>query len=205
MNYSSSVADLLIIAIIVLFLILLYLGQHIYMFVLLGIVLALEGYLGRRPSIPPLKFPDNVITSPCYGEVIEVNKGDSLYEIIVYLRLTDIHYQYSPCRGVINKIIHKPGTYAPAYLTKKTDANERVETYILNKHGMIGVYQIAGMIADRISTYVRPGDSVDHETVISYIYLGSQVRVYLPVGKVDLLCRQGDKVYGPETVIATWL
>jgi phosphatidylserine decarboxylase len=95
-----------------------------------------------------------------------------------------------------------PGKFVNADLDKASDENERQHFLIETSGGLlIGVTQIAGLIARRILTFVHEGDPVDAGQRIGMIRFGSRVDVYLPAGtgpKVLL----GQRAIAGETVLA---
>jgi len=65
----------------------------------------------------------------------------------------------------------------------------------------IGVIQIAGLVARRIVTFVREGDTVGAGARIGMIRFGSRVDVFLPEG-VRPLVAEGQTAIAGETVLA---
>ena len=145
------------------------------------------------------------ITSPAYGKITSVIKTDTNTEITIFLSLTDYHYQYSPIKGIVNKKIYKKGQFKPALILKKTDNNERIETYISNDYGEIIVYQIAGMLFRTIVNNTEINNKLNRGDNIGLIKLGSQVRVYLPSKNTEIYVKKGDIVKGPDTILGSWI
>jgi phosphatidylserine decarboxylase len=61
--------------------------------------------------------------------------------------------------------------------------------------------QIAGLIARRIVSFVREGESVGTGQRIGLIRFGSRVDLYLPPGR-EALVALGQRAIGGETVLA---
>ena len=61
--------------------------------------------------------------------------------------------------------------------------------------------QIAGFLARRVVTHVKPGEDVNMGQIVGLINLGSQVTLVLP-NTVKLKVSKGDRVVAGETTIA---
>jgi phosphatidylserine decarboxylase len=113
-----------------------------------------------------------------------------------------VHINRAPITGRIRRIAYVPGKFVNADLDKASEDNERQHFVIECAAGpIIGVTQIAGLVARRILTFVREGDSVEAGERIGMIRFGSRVDVYLPAGtgpKVLL----GQRAIAGETVLA---
>jgi hypothetical protein len=67
--------------------------------------------------------------------------------------------------------------------------------------GIVGVVQIAGLIARRIVPFVKEGDMIGTGERFGLIRFGSRVDVYLPLGVVPLV-GEGQTAIAGETVLA---
>ena len=65
----------------------------------------------------------------------------------------------------------------------------------------IGMTQIAGLVARRIVTYIKDGDTLAAGQRIGLIRFGSRVDVYLPAGTTPRIVK-GQRAVAGETVIA---
>ncbi|WP_307756654.1 phosphatidylserine decarboxylase, partial [uncultured Alistipes sp.] len=63
------------------------------------------------------------------------------------------------------------------------------------------ICQIAGLIARRIISYMKVGETVEQNSVCGFIKFGSRVDVLVPKGS-ELLVDMGDAVVGSQTPIA---
>jgi phosphatidylserine decarboxylase len=94
------------------------------------------------------------------------------------------------------------GSFLNAATDKASELNERRATVISAPDGTeIAVVQIAGLIARRIVSFVRDGESVGTGQRIGLIRFGSRVDVYLPPGR-EALVALGQRAIGGETVLA---
>ena len=89
-----------------------------------------------------------------------------------------------------------------ASLDKASEENERRALVITTASGdEIAVVQIAGLIARRIVTFAKEGDSVVIGERFGLIRFGSRVDLYLPP-EHGALVAVGQRAIGGETVLA---
>jgi phosphatidylserine decarboxylase len=104
--------------------------------------------------------------------------------------------------GRITRSVYVPGSFLNAALDKASEENERRALVIATAGGAeIGVVQIAGLIARRIVTFAKEGDSVGVGERFGLIRFGSRVDLYLPPGQ-GTLAAVGQRAVGGETVLA---
>jgi phosphatidylserine decarboxylase len=95
-----------------------------------------------------------------------------------------------------------PGKFLNADLDKASEENERQHFLIESDDGaLLGVTQIAGLVARRILTFVQQGDVVEAGQRIGMIRFGSRVDVYLPAG-TGARVLLGQRAIAGETLIA---
>lgn len=111
-----------------------------------------------------------------------------------------MHTQKIPMSGVVKSVTHKQGEFNPAFILEKTEFNERTTTVIETKHGDVMIVQVAGQLARRIVTMVKPGDAVEVGKTFGIIKFSSQCRVRVPVG-FRCLTQPGARVTAAETSI----
>ena len=123
------------------------------------------------------------------------------YIVAIFMSVLNVHYNRAPMSGRVVSVVHSKGTLMPVNTLKAGLTNEKTEIVIENKKAKIKVIQIAGFVARRIETYVKPGDTVERGQIIGRINLGSQVMLVLPESlKPTLELKQ--KVTAGETSIA---
>ena len=89
-----------------------------------------------------------------------------------------------------------------AFHPKASDLNERSSIVIADsKENEIMVRQIAGLLARRIVTYLKAGQSVGAGQELGFIKFGSRCDVFLPLSAIPQVTLQ-QKIRGGETVIA---
>lgn len=178
---------------------------------------------------PTRNIPDetNIIVSPADGKIIKIlnfekdaiqlYKGDKRYRgiintltndvataghvVSIFMSPLDVHYNRAPMSGTVQSVQHQKGKFLPVQTFEAGLENEKSEIVISNKHVTIKMIQIAGFLARRINTYVRPGDTVDTGQLVGLINLGSQVTLILPKS-IELNIKQGDRVVAGETILA---
>src|SRR4029077_20452566 len=94
----------------------------------------------------------------------------------------------------------RPGTFINAELDKASEDNERNSLVISTAQGRIGVVQIAGLVARRIVSFVREGQSIGAGERFGLIRFGSRLDVYLPEGTRSLVS-EGQTAVAGETIL----
>ena len=167
-------------------------------------------YFFRDPvRVTPAR--DGLIVSPADGRISlvtqavppkELELGDRpLPRVSVFMSVFDCHVNRSPVTGRIERIAYRPGKFVNADLDKASEDNERNGLVLATAGGRIGVVQIAGLVARRIVSFVKQGQSVSTGERFGLIRFGSRVDVYLPEG-VRPLVAEGQTSLAGETVIA---
>lgn len=122
--------------------------------------------------------------------------------VSIFMSLFDVHINRTPVAGTVRRVVYIPGRFINAELDKASEENERQHILIERADGLkIGFTQIAGLVARRIVSFVKPGDIVAKGQRVGLIRFGSRVDVYLPAG-TDPKVVIGQKVIAGETVIA---
>ena len=187
---------------------------HVLDWVLVGLTIWVAAFF--RDPVRTTPSDDKLIIAPADGLITmiarvapppELRAGDGLGEaectrVSIFMSVFDVHINRAPISGRIKRIAYVPGKFVNADLDKASDENERQHFLIETSDGLlIGVTQIAGLIARRILTFVHEGDPVESGQRIGMIRFGSRVDVYLPAGtgpKVLL----GQRAIAGETVLA---
>jgi phosphatidylserine decarboxylase len=177
----------------------------------LMLVLAWSIYFFRDP---PRGVPqdDSVLIAPADGLVqmivaavppAELGLGDQpLTRVSIFLSVFDVHINRAPCAGTVEVVAYRPGKFLNAAADKASDENERSAIALRRADGtLIGCVQIAGWVARRIITYIKPGQQVAAGERFGHIRFGSRTDLYLPQG-ARLLVAPGQRMIGGETVMA---
>ena len=127
----------------------------------IGLVLSIWCYYFFRDPERISINDDNFLTSPADGLVLQVTETNGPKElgleekkfkkISIFMNVFDCHVNRSPCEGIVEEILYKPGKFINASFDKASEDNERNYYSIKNNSGEnIIVVQIAGLIARRI-------------------------------------------------------
>lgn len=164
---------------------------------------------------------DRFIVSPADGRVVQITQVEPPRELTVddgtgvdglapepvmrvsiFLSLLDVHINRTPIGGVVRRVVYVPGKFLNADLDKASEDNERQHILMERPDGLkVGFTQIAGVIARRIVSFVKPGDTLGVGQRVGMIRFGSRVDIYLPAGTGSYVM-VGQRVVAGETVIA---
>ena len=123
--------------------------------------------------------------------------------ISIFLSVLDVHLNRAPYEGVLKRLVHTRGEFLDARAPECAIRNENVLWMFETPHGMIGMRQIAGLIARRIVPWAREGQSFRKGEHVGLIRFGSRTDLYLPAS-CAVAVKVGDRTRGAETVIARW-
>ncbi|MDR3049193.1 MAG: phosphatidylserine decarboxylase [Elusimicrobiota bacterium] len=155
-------------------------------------------YFFRDPKIK-ITEGTNLVLSPCNGRVLEAGETENGKIIRVFLSVFDVHLQRSPIAGKVISVQHKPGKFLKAMEPTAHIENEQNIITISSENGTFIVKQIAGILARRCVSWVKPSDYLEKGDKIGLIKFSSQVDVIMP-GNVSLKVKVGDKVVSGVTV-----
>jgi phosphatidylserine decarboxylase len=167
------------------------------------------------PRVTPTR--PGLIVSPADGLIVAI--GEVVPEeglgldaiphtrISIFLNIFDVHVNRMPADGVVRSRIYREGKFVNASLDKASEENERLAltVQLTGDHPfagrLLGVVQIAGLIARRIVCDVQEGSAVRAGERFGIIRFGSRADVYLPTG-LHPLVMVGQRAVGGETVLA---
>ena len=177
----------------------------------IGTLLTVWCALFFRDPVRVTPVRDGIVVSPADGRVsmiaqvlppAELGLGDRpLPRISVFMSVFNCHVNRSPVAGRIDRIAYRPGAFINAELDKASEDNERNSLVISTTQGRIGVVQIAGLVARRIVSFVREGQSIGAGERFGLIRFGSRLDVYLPEG-TRALVSEGQTAIAGETILA---
>src|SRR5689334_15073098 len=141
------------------------------------------------PRVTPLR--DGLVVSPADGRVSLITTAvppveldlprEPMTRISVFMNVFDCHVNRSPVAGRIVQILYTPGLFLNAELDKASEDNERNALVIETGGTRIGVVQIAGLVARRIVSFVKEGDSLSPGERFGLIRFGSRLDIFLPM------------------------
>jgi phosphatidylserine decarboxylase len=122
--------------------------------------------------------------------------------ISIFLNIFDVHVNRIPVDGVVGALSYRAGKFVNAALDKASEDNERMSVRIdLPNGAMLGLVQIAGLVARRIRCDLAQFERVQAGARYGLIRFGSRLDVYLPPGVAPLVA-VGQKAVAGETVLA---
>jgi len=177
----------------------------------IGLILSIWCYYFFRDPERVSIGDDNYLTSPADGVVLQVLETNGPKElglenrkftkISIFMNVFDCHVNRSPCVGIVEEIVYKPGKFLNASLDKSSEDNERNYYKIKSSIGEdIVVVQIAGLIARRIVTETSKDSQLNQGSKIGMIRFGSRVDLYYENYKS--LVKINQKTVAGETLLA---
>ena len=177
-----------------------------------GIGLTIWCYYFFRDPKRTIPVRDGLLVSPADGVISLIEKTmpppeldiekEELTRISVFMNVFNCHVNRSPIAGKIMEINYRPGKFFNASLDKASVDNERNSLVLQIPDGrQIVVVQIAGLVARRIVSFVKPKQTLRIGQRFGLIRFGSRVDIYLPTGVQPLVCI-GQIMVSGETVIA---
>ncbi len=178
---------------------------------LIGILLTIWVYYFFRDPERVIIGDDSYLVSPADGEVIKVEEVDGPKElglenkkfkkISIFMNVFDCHVNRTPCSGVVEDILYKPGKFLNASLDKASEDNERNYYKIKDKHGNnVVVVQIAGLVARRIVCETNKNQELNQGDRIGMIRFGSRADIYYE--NYEPLVKVGQTAISGETLLA---
>lgn len=151
--------------------------------------------------------------SPADGRVAEITPvgpegplGRDGVRIGVFMNIFSVHVNRSPCDGRVEKAEHHAGAFLDARLPEAAWKNEHATLFLTHRrHGVdwpIVVRQVAGKVARRIVTAVKPGQELRRGERFGMIKFGSYLELTVPrelAGEVRV--KLGEQVYAGRTVL----
>ena len=165
-------------------------NTKLYLASIVALIILINFY---RPYNGTIRSTDDEIISPCQGRIIDITKSGKYITIHFYLNIFDIHEQYMPMSGQIVSQKAQMGHFKEAYLPNAID-NKKLVTVVNTKIGIIKVEQISGKLARTILSYVAPQRYYKKGDAMGYIKLGSRVTLSLPLSRVNICKKIGEKV-----------
>ncbi len=122
--------------------------------------------------------------------------------IVTFLSVFDVHVQKVPVTGTVVLSRYTVGRKVAAFRADAGEVNEKHLTVIRCGNGdLVGVRQIAGLLARRVVCYLEEGDEVRRGQPMGLIKFGSRVDLVVPAGyRVEV--QKGDRVKNGGTPMA---
>ncbi len=180
---------------------------------LIGLVATLWCIFFFRDPERVIPVEESVIISPADGVVTRVEYGvtapDDLgygnkkfNKISVFLNVFNVHVNRVPLSGTVTKISYKPGKFLSANAAEASEENERNSVVVKTAGGVEIIFvQVAGLVARRIISDLKEGQTVQIGDRYGIIRFGSRADIYLPED-VAIKSLVGQTMIGGETIIA---
>jgi phosphatidylserine decarboxylase len=180
-------------------------GLWLAAFVLLLLALWVA-YFFRDPERTGERGP-SLVVSPADGKLIMITEVDEpsfiqgrAIRLSIFMNVFDVHVNRYPVNGVVRYIHYNKGKFLNAAAEKSSLENEQMSVGIdMGRHRVL-VRQIAGLIARRIVTYSKLGETAKQGDRMGIIRFGSRVDVFLPVGST-MRAKLGDVTRAGVTIL----
>jgi phosphatidylserine decarboxylase len=158
-----------------------------------------RGYEGEAETV--LAPADGLITRIDTIEDPEVGPG-RYQRIVTFLSVFDVHVQKVPAAGEVIVSRHPPGRKVAAYRENAGEVNEKHLVVIRRSGGdLVGMRQIAGLLARRVVCYLKEGDRVHRGQSMGLIKFSSRVDLLVPES-YRVLVKKGDRLKNGATPVA---
>jgi phosphatidylserine decarboxylase len=151
---------------------------------------------------------DDVVISPADGRVVMVSEVDEpafihgrALRISIFMNVFNVHVNRYPVSGIVKFVHYNPGKFLNAAAEKSSLENEQMSVGLDHGGTRILVRQIAGLIARRIVTYSREGETVGQGERMGIIRFGSRVDVFLPP-RTPVAVQVGQTTFAGTTLLA---
>ncbi len=149
-----------------------------------------------------------LVVAPADGRLIMMTEVDEpafikgrAIRMSIFMNVFNVHVNRYPVDGVVSYVHYNKGKFLNASAEKSSLENEQMSVGIELGPRRILVRQIAGLIARRIVTYSRVGETVRQGDRLGIIRFGSRVDVFVP-RDVQVRARVGDLTTAGTTILA---
>lgn len=150
----------------------------------------------------------HLVVAPADGRLImmtEVNEPSFIQgpaiRMSIFMNVFNVHVNRYPVDGVVRYVHYNKGKFFNAATETSSIENEQMSVGIESGRNRILVRQIAGLIARRIVTYSRVGETVHQGDRMGIIRFGSRVDVFVPPN-ARIRAKVGDLTTAGVTVVA---
>jgi phosphatidylserine decarboxylase len=180
-------------------------GLWLAAFVLLLLALWVA-YFFRDPERTGERGP-TLVVSPADGKLIMITEVDEpsfmkgrATRLSIFMNVFNVHVNRYPVDGVVRYVHYNKGKFFNAAAEKSSLENEQMSVGIETGGIRLLVRQIAGLIARRIVTYSKLGETVRQGDRMGIIRFGSRVDVFLPAGST-VRAKVGDITVAGVTIL----
>ena len=177
-------------------------------FLVLSVLVLIQTFSFFRIPGREIVLDDHSVIAAADGKIVmieEVEINEYLHEkrlqVSIFMNIFNVHINWYPVKGSIIYYKYHAGDKMVAWHPKSSEKNEHTTVFLKSGKQIIGVRQIAGLIARRVVCTARTGKEVQQCSEMGIIKFGSRVDILLPLD-TDIKVCIGDKVRGCETLIA---
>ncbi len=149
----------------------------------------------------------SLVVSPADGKLIMITEVDEpsfvqgrSIRLSIFMNVFNVHVNRYPVDGVVKYIHYNKGKFFNASAEKSSLENEQMSVGIETGGHRVLVRQIAGLIARRIVTYSKLGETVRQGDRMGIIRFGSRVDLFLPPGST-VRAKLGDVTTAGVTIL----
>jgi phosphatidylserine decarboxylase len=150
-----------------------------------------------------------LVIAPADGKVVLISEvdeptfmGGRARRVSIFMNVFSVHVNRYPVDGVVRHVQYVKGKFVNAGGEQASLENEQRSVGIETPgHQRVLVRQIAGLIARRIITYSKEGESVRQGERMGLIRFGSRVDVFVPMESV-VRVKLGDLTVAGQSVVA---
>src|SRR5947208_7346727 len=180
---------------------------HWYLSAAVSVFLALFVFSFFRDPDRVIPAEPGAVVSPADGRVVvvteEENAGRPGQRLSVFLAIWNVHVNRAPASGTITNLDYRPGKFLAAMRERASLENEQNVFTLSTEAGEMVFKQIAGLIARRVVSWKKPGESVLRGERVGLVRFGSRVDIWLPQD-AQISVKVGDTVHGGSSVLARW-
>jgi len=172
----------------------------------LAVVFIFHFFFFRNPQ-REIPAGDHLILSPADGVIIKIDEmneplyfKDKMRRVSIFMSIYDAHINRIPFSGTVELVEYKKGKFEAAFADSAAINNEQNAIAIRSDKGRLLFTQIAGLIARRIVSRVKPGDQVTAGERFGMIKYSSRVDLFLPKD-VILHVKLKQKVKAGSTIL----
>ena len=151
---------------------------------------------------------EHLVVAPADGKVVLITEvdeptfiGGRALRVSIFMNVFSVHVNRYPVSGTVRHVRATPGKFLNAVSEASSLENEQTSVGIETSRHRILVRQIAGLIARRIITYSREGETVVQGERMGLIRFGSRVDVFVPPAST-LRVKIGELTVAGTSVVA---
>ena len=149
----------------------------------------------------PERPPGEGIVAAADGRVRTVEREGDRLRISVFMNVANVHVNRFPMDAEVRTVVTSGQGFRPAYRDEARH-NVRRSYRLSTSLGEVEIVQMTGILARRLVSFVRPGDSRGKGARLGMIVLGSRVDVLLPADRVVPTVASGARVRAGVTTVA---